>query len=111
MKWWTDAPTQADYGREMENRLGVSARYPSANVEAFSQMPWSAAELKTLNQQWENVRAIPEVPGGYFTSRHLNNAFRRVLNDGDDPRETLLDYVKNIDKEIHTKRKEFGLTA
>ena len=111
MKWWTDAPTQADYGREMENRLGVSARYPSANVEAFSQMPWSAAELKTLNQQWENVRAIPEVPGGYFTSRHLNNAFRRVLNDGDDPRETLLDYVKNIDKEIRTKRKEFGLTA
>ena len=109
MKWWTSAATQTQYGKDIENQLGVSARYPSANVEAFASMPWSAAELGILNAQWENVRGIPEVPGGYFTARHLNNAFRRVLNYNEDPGETLLDYVKNIDKEITTKRKEFGL--
>lgn len=109
MKWWTSAKTQTQYGKDIENQLGVSARYPSANVEAFASMPWSAAELGVLNAQWENVKGIPEVPGGYFTARHLNNAFRRVLNYHEDPGETLLDYVKNIDEEITTKRKEFGL--
>ena len=109
MKWWTSAPTQTEYGKNIENQLGVSARYPSANVEAFASMPWSAAELKVLNDEWESVRGIPEVPGGYFTARHLNNAFRRVLNYRENPGETLLDYVKNIDEEITAKRREFGL--
>ncbi len=109
MKWWTSAAIQTQYGKDIENQLGVSARYPSANVAAFANMPWSASELATLNAQWDNVQGIPEVPGGYFTSRHLNNAFRRVLNYNENPGETLLDYVKNIDKEITIKRKEFGL--
>ena len=109
MKWWTSAAVQTQYGKDIEKQLGVSARYPSANVEAFASMPWSAAELGVLNAQWDNVHGIPEVPGGYFTARHLNNAFRRVLNYHEDPGETLLDYVKNIDQEITAKRKEFGL--
>ncbi len=109
MKWWTSTEIQTQYGKDVENQLGVSARYPSANVEAFTSMPWSASELKILNEQWANVQGIPEVPGGYFTSRHLNNAFRRVLNYKENPGETLLDYVKNIDAEITVKRKEFGL--
>ncbi|MBO2517019.1 MAG: ABC transporter substrate-binding protein [Clostridiales bacterium] len=109
MKWWTGAGTQTEYGRNIENQLGVSARYPSANIEAFGNMPWSAAELAILDSQWYCVKGIPEVPGGYFTARHLNNAFRRVINNREDPGETLLDYVKKIDEEITTKRKEFGL--
>ncbi len=111
MKWWTSAEVQTQYGKDIENQLGVSARYPSANVEAFASMPWSAAELGILNAEWINVRGIPEVPGGYFTSRHLNNAFRRVINYHEDPGETLLDYVKNINDEITAKRREFGLEA
>ncbi|MBR4234765.1 MAG: extracellular solute-binding protein [Clostridia bacterium] len=109
MKWWTSAEVQTRYGRDIENQLGVSARYPSANVDAFANMPWSASELALLNAQWPTVRGIPEVPGGYFTARHLNNAFRRVINYKEDPGETLMDYVKNIDAEISIKRREFGL--
>ena len=109
MKWWLSADIQTRYGRDIENQLGVSARYPSANIEAFANMPWSVSELQTLNAEWDNVKGIPEVPGGYFTSRHLNNAFHRVLNQNEDPGETLLDYVKNIDEEITSKRREFGL--
>lgn len=111
MSWWTGADTQNTYGQEIESQLGVSARYPSANVEAFSQMAWSVKEMNTLNSQWVNVKAIPEVPGGYFTSRHLNNAFRRVLSYNDNPRETLLDYSNKIDSEITAKRKEFSLDS
>lgn len=109
MKWWTSAEVQSKYGREIENQLGISARYPTANVEAFNNMAWSVKEREMISSQWKNVKGIPEVPGGYFTSRHLNNAFRRVLTYNEDPKETLLDYVKNIDAEIEAKYKELGL--
>ena len=109
IKWWISAEIQSEYGREMENKLGVSARYPSANIEAFSNMSWSVSELAVLNSQWQNVKGIPEIPGGYFTTRHLNNAFRRVLSYNEDPRETLLNYAEKIDDEITAKRKEFNI--
>jgi len=52
---------------------------------------------------------IMEVPGGYFTGRHISNAIRKVLNDRDDTRETIIDYSRLIDEEIVKKRREFGL--
>lgn len=110
LKWWTSAETQTRYGKEIENQLGPSARYASANIEAFGQMPWSVEELNAIDRNWGEVRGIPEVAGGYFTSRHLNNAFRRVLNYGEDPKQSLLDYVGQIDEEILSKRRELGLS-
>ena len=50
-----------------------------------------------------------EVAGGYYTTRHLTNAVRKVTNDKTDPRETLLDYARTINEEIVKKRDEFGL--
>jgi len=52
---------------------------------------------------------VPEVPGSYFTGRHMDNAFREVVNEGEDTRETLYKYVKVINEEIDLKRDEFGL--
>lgn len=111
MKWWTSAETQKSYGREMESLLGVAARYSTANIEAMNSLPWSAKDYKNLSKQWQWVKGNPEVAGGYFTSRHVENAFRKVVNNGDEPRETLLDYVEVIDNEIINKRKEFKLDA
>ncbi len=109
VKWWTSATTQADYGIQIESLLGQAARYPTANIEALAALPWSDKELAQLTQQQQHVKAVPQVPGSYFTSRHIYNAFRRVLTYGDDPRQTLIDYVSYIDEEIATKRDEFGL--
>lgn len=109
IKWWTSAETQGDYGNQIESLLGQAARYPTANVEALEMLPWSDAELSQLTEQWQYVKAIPQVPGSYFTPRHIYNAFRRVLTYGDDPRQTLTDYASYINEEIETKRKEFGL--
>ncbi|QUI22291.1 extracellular solute-binding protein [Vallitalea pronyensis] len=109
MKWWTSADAQIRYAREMESIMGAAARYPTANVEALKQLPWPYKDYVSLSQQWEWVKGVPEVPGGYFTPRHMDNAFRSVLYEGEDPRETLLDYVLIINQEIDTKRKEFGL--
>jgi len=109
LKWWTSTEIQVQYGREMEGILGAAARYPSANIEAMSQLPWKVSEYEKLYEQWSWVKGIPEVPGGYMTGRHLDNAFRLVYEDASNPRETIYDYVQTINAEIMKKRREFGL--
>ena len=109
MKWWAKTETQVQFGREIEALLGSSARYATANKDAFVQLSWSAEDIKVLDAQWEQTVGIREVPGGYYTGRHIGNAIRKVLNDKDDTRETIIDYSIKIDEEIEKKRKEFGL--
>ena len=109
MKWWATPGTQVRFGREIEALLGASARYATANRDAFSNLSWSMDDIKVLNDQWDQTRGIREVPGGYFTGRHISNAIRKVLTDKDDSRETIIDYSIKIDEEIIKKRKEFGM--
>ncbi len=109
MKWWTGKQTQVEYGREMEGLMGAAARYPTANIEALRELPWPVNDYRSLEEQWKWVEGIPQVPGGYFTGRHLDNAFRRVVNASQNPREALADYVLYINEEIELKRKEFEL--
>lgn len=108
LKWWTSTETQIRFGREMEGILGAAARYPTANMEAMKSLPWRTNEINILQEQWESVRGIPEVPGSYMTGRHLDNAFRLVINEKANPRETIYDYVQMINEEIKKKREEFG---
>lgn len=109
MKWWTSKDIQVRFGREMESLMGAAARYQTANMEALAMLPWSVDDYDSLMKQWEWLRGNPEVPGGYFTPRHIDNAFRRVVYQKEDPRETILDYVRVINEELEKKRLEFGL--
>ncbi len=123
MKWWTSDEVQTKFGREMESLMGAAARYPTANIKALDSLPWPVTDYENLKLQFKSVQGIPEVPGGYFTGRHLFNAFYQiVVNSGDqsfmgitipgvrsEPRETIVEYVQYIDEEIAAKRKEFGL--
>ena len=109
MKWWATPATQVRFGREIEALLGSSARYATANRDAFSNLSWSSDDIAVLNAQWDETTGIREVPGGYFTGRHISNAIRKVINDKDDSRETIIDYSIKIDEEITKKRKEFGM--
>lgn len=111
MKWWTEDETQVRFGREMESLMGAAARYPTANKEALARLPWPVKDYTNLTTQWESVIGIPEVPGGYFTPRHLDNAFRKVVYSKKDSRETILDYTRVINEELDKKRKEFGLPS
>lgn len=109
LKWWTSAETQVAFGKEMESVLGPSARYATANVEGFAQIPWDNKFYEILSEQMKWGVGIEQVPGGYFTGRHINNAFRKVITSNEDERETLLDYAYIINQELIGKRKEFGL--
>lgn len=109
MKWWVGKDSQVRFGREMEGLMGAAARYPTANVEALQELPWPTRDYKSLEEQWQWVQGVPEVPGGYFTGRHLDNALREVINNGTNTADALYDYVQEIDYEIAQKRAEFHL--
>jgi ABC-type glycerol-3-phosphate transport system substrate-binding protein len=109
LKWWISADTQLRFGRELESIMGAAARYPTANYEAFKRLSWGSEQMAVLDEQRAWTVGVPEVPGGYFVSRHIINAVRRILNEGQDTRETLLDYTITINDELIKKRKEFGL--
>ena len=102
MKWWANADTQVRFGRS-------SARYATANKDAFVQLSWSNDDIEILSAQWEQTVGIREVPGGYFTGRHITNAIRKVINEKIDSRETIIDYAVTINDELKKKRVEFGL--
>ena len=115
MKWWLSAATQTAYGEEMEGLMGEAARYPTANIEAFGNLPWPTDDYEALSEQFENVSGIPQVPGSYFTWRNVNNAFYSVVvaeeTERMQPREALTEYLEYINAEITSKRQEFGMTT
>lgn len=109
LKWWVSVDTQSSFGNQIESILGPSSRYNTANLQAFAQLPWTADERKVLNEQLSWSNAIPQIAGGYFIDRHINNAFRKVKYKEKDAKDTLYDYANVIDAEITKKRSEFGL--
>ncbi len=117
LKWWTSAETQTLYAREMESLMGASARVATANLEALANLSWPIKDYKELIEQFSQVQGIPQVPGGYYTWRNVNNAFYTVTTDAASsgrtytatPREELMDKVLYINDEIDYKRLEFGL--
>ncbi len=111
MKWWTQADTQSTFSRNMEAILGASARYATANKEAFGRLSWTTSELKAITQQRDSLIVLPEVPGGYYTGRAIDFAFTHVYNTKDDAVDTLYDYIPTVNSELTRKRKEFGITG
>lgn len=111
VKWWISADTQLQFGRELENLMGTAARYPTANLEAFLQLPWTSEQREKLLEQWHWVEGSLEVPGGYYMNRMFDWAFRAVVVDDDftSARETLTKYNMDINYELRLKRDEFGL--
>ena len=109
MKWWVSTDAQVRFGREIESVLGSSARYTTANRDALKQLAWSADQLAVLEEQMAHTVGFREIAGGYSTTRHMTNAIRRVINNKEDARETLLTYARTINEEIKVKRKEFNL--
>ena len=117
LKWWTSAEIQTLYGREMESLMGASARVATANLEALGNLSWPIRDYREIMEQYSQVKGIPQVPGGYYSWRNLNNAFYSVVTPASDtgrktvvtPREELMDKVLYINAEIDYKREEFGL--
>lgn len=109
LKWWTSSETQHRYSDKVESVFGIAGRYTSADPEAFSQVAWSARELTLLNEQLLNSVALPTVPGNYYVSRNITNAFEAVLYNQKNPREALKYWINQTDLEIKRRSQEFDV--
>ena len=89
--------------------MGAEARWNSANKEAFLSLSWNEDELAVFQEMWKWARETPTVLGGYFTSRHMTNAWTTVVISGGDVREALEQAVKDINRELRTKQEEYGI--
>lgn len=108
MKWWTGEDAQYRFGTEIESLLGAAARYQTANLKAMSRLPWDKKSMNMIQEQWKYSNAIPQVPGGYYTARNIEFAWKEVINNAAaDPNTTFVEYVSKIDREIDRKREEF----
>ena len=108
LSWWVSAQTQADFGVQVEQTLGVAARYATANKEAFEQLPWLSHQADVLRSQRESTVAVEQIPGSYYIARNLSFAFRAVVYSKANLRETLYKYNIEINKELERKQREFS---
>jgi len=109
IKWWTGDDAQTEYARQIESALTRASRWTSANKVAMENIAWSREEMAVIKDQLNHAVALPEVAGGYYTGRSVNNALRSVVNSNLPVKETLYEFVKDINEELALKRKELGL--
>ena len=111
IEWWSRDEVKARYGIQLEGLLGGAARYTPANIKTLEMLPWSDRQYANLSEMLSQIKGIPQVPGSYYTTRAILNAFRSVVYNGDSAREAMVYQNKLINHEITRKREEFGLKA
>lgn len=108
LNWWVSGKAQGDFGTQVEQTLGVAARYGTANLEAFERIPWNTDQAEIIRKQRANTVAVEQIPGNYYIARNLSFAFRAVVYNKANLRETLYKYNIEINKELARKQKEFS---
>ena len=107
LKWWTSAETQTRYNNNVESILGMIGRTTTANVEAFQNLAWDKEHLEVLEAQRLQVKEVPEVPGSYYLSRAVDQAFWSVVNGESNSKDAVMKWSKVADDEIARKIKEY----
>lgn len=108
LKWWTSADTQLLYNNEIESLLGTISRTTTANMEAFERMSWDADDLKVLKEQRSYIKEVPEIPGSYYATRAIDQAFWAVYNKGENVKDALMKWSDLADNEIERKIAEYS---
>jgi ABC-type glycerol-3-phosphate transport system substrate-binding protein len=108
LQWWESADVQQQYGADLEAINGVAFRWNTANVQAFTRLPWKREDAQVILDQWRWYKDIPNVPGGYYLERELNNAWNRTVIGNTNYRASLEQAVRDINRELSRKQQEFG---
>jgi len=106
LKWWTSYEAQHKYSQNIESILGTTGRNMTSNVEALSKLSWDRGDFEIIEEQWRWVKEMPEVPGGYYIPRVVDQAFWNVVS-GKGIHEELIKWDKVADTEIAEKRSQY----
>lgn len=107
LKWWTSDNTQYRYSTMVEAVLGEVGRVQTANVEALKRLSWESDDVEILLDTWSDVKGLVEIPGGYYVTRSIYQAFWNVVNLSENPKDMIVKWGKVADDEITRKREEY----
>ena len=107
LKWWTRSDIQARYNANVESILGSVARTTTANLDAFAKMGWEENDLEILLEQRSYIEEIPELPGSYYLTRSVDQAFWSVINGSDNAKDALTKWGREANAEIKRKISEY----
>ena len=108
LKWWTSAETQTRYNNNLQSILGMIGRTAVSNKDAFNSLSWDKEDLVILNEQWEQVKEVQEVPGSYDVTRSIDQAFWAVLEDNVKVKDAVTKWSKSANREIDRKIQEYS---
>lgn len=108
LEWWSRKETQSNFGNLLQSTYGSEYIWPTANTEAFAQLPLRSSHKQVIIEQMEWMTEAPWVLGTYMLERELSNAFISVTADGVEARRAMDTAVKRIDRETYRKLEEFG---
>ena len=106
LKWWTSTEVQKSFAAQVESRIGPTARWLSANKDAFWSLSWTKADKEAVNSVFDWAVETPVVRGGYFSTRHITNAVNSVIVQNEPSRTSLELAVEAINKELERRRKK-----
>ena len=107
LKWWMSTDTQYRYALDIESILGVAGRYTSANINATLKLDWGKGAEDIISDQWRKVKEVAEIPGGYYVSRAIDQAFWNVLTMNENPKDMMRKWGEVADVEITTKIEQY----
>ena len=108
LKWWSSAEIQSQFGNLLQSTYGSEYIWPTANTQAFSELPLRSSHKQVIIEQMEWMTEAPWVLGTYMLERELSNAFISVTADGVEARRAMDTAVKRINRETYRKLEEFG---
>jgi ABC-type glycerol-3-phosphate transport system substrate-binding protein len=108
LTWWNSVETQVEFGYTLQTTYGKEFLWNTANMDAFSQLPWQSDHREVIVEQAKWMVEAPRVPGSYMLERELSNLYNAVVIDGRKLRTSVDNAVKRIDRETVRKLEEFG---
>ena len=100
--------TVADIERMGDHAVSIAEAAQEMQEKKISFSAQAKAELAVLDAQRQFVQEIPELPGGYYTSRCIDNAFRAVVYQYKNERVELEKANDTINRELQRKREELS---
>ena len=109
VKWWTSASVQLQFGQDLQAVGGPTVAWNSANQQALAGLPVPAKVIRVFQQVWQQYKPVPVVPGGYISSRYINDVWTNVVISGDNLRSEIRWAVTNINDELYRQEIQYGL--
>lgn len=108
MDWWSSTEVQAEFGQMLQIMYGDEYIWPTANLEAFAELPYPTNHKDVIMEQAENILEAPRLLGSYMMERELSNSFNDIVVNGETLRARIDEAVKTVDRETGRKLEEFG---